>query len=404
MTKHAFISALILAAPFTILAQDSQTSLERALQSARSTRPAVTAAEQRLASARLNRRALGAWPTTRLSVGFTTDPETGGSDDDLVLSQPFDFFGRVGASAAVGDALIAQAQADYQVTLATLQSEVVEAYAELAAAEQLTATSRENADIAQRLHDAVKALVEEGRLPGVQLTRVKIELERAKLALAQREAERSAARLRLSALSGLPAADVAVAEFATPNVQMIDPAQLLERRADLQVLDAEARVLDAEAKVASLGNRPEFEIQARRNAWQDEESRFGLRLQLNIPINDFGRTRNETAAARTRAQAARKVLEDSLRVAEGELLATRTELEAATEQVRRFEEIRESAASLVEVSQAGFTDRAVTLIELLEATRALREVEEGLVEARLRLARAQAAYLRASGQLLEVAP
>lgn len=46
----------------------------------------------------------------------------------------------------------------------------------------------------------------------------------------------------------------------------------------------------------------------------------------------------------------------------------------------------------------------MTLVELLEATRALREVEEGMAEAKLRLALAQAEYLRASGQLLEVGP
>jgi cobalt-zinc-cadmium efflux system outer membrane protein len=401
MTRNATLFALFVSATPAVWAQDHSTTLEDALKSARQTRPTLAAAEQRRNAARLSRKAQGAWPTTRLAVGFTTDPETGGSDDDLVLSQPIDFFGRTSAAAAVGDAQIAEAEANYQITLAGIQSEVIDAYSTVAASQQLAESSEESVEIAQKLHDAVKSLVDEGRLPGVQLTRVRIELERANLALSQRMAEQAAARQRLSALIGVPAASILVPDFATVAVPKIDPAKLVENRADLLLLAAEARVLDAEARVASLGNRPEFEVQARRNAWQDEDARYGLRLQLNIPINDFGRVRNETAAARAQADAARKALADARNLAEAELQATQIELEAATDQVRRYEEIRVAAESLLRTSQAGFAERAITLIEFLEAARARREVEEGWVEARLRLAHAQGSYLRASGQILE---
>ncbi len=62
--------------------------------------------------------------------------------------------------------------------------------------------------------------------------------------------------------------------------------------------------------------------------------------------------------------------------------------------------ITESARTLVAKSQLGLREGQTTVVEVLEATRALREVEQEAVEARQRLAEAQAAVLRASGRLL----
>ena len=384
------------------IAQVNQISIDRALTLARANRASVAAAQLRLVSARLTRRGLGAFPATRLFLGISSPAEVGGSDDDLVLAQPIDLFGRTSASRAVGDATVARAEAELQQAIAQLQADVIEQYSEVAAARALADSAAKSQDIAQRLNDAIKVLVDEGRLPGVQLTRVGIEVERIKLAAEQRRAEEEAAIQRLSGLLNQPSQNIAVLGFADIRVELIEPAALQRQRADLLLLAAEVRAAEAEAKVASLGNRPELEIQGRRTAWQEPEQRYGVRIQLAFPISDFGRSRAETAAARTLANAARKALDDATRIAQSELEAARIELTSATEQVGRYQTMLESARSLAEKSRIGFTERAITLIELLEATRALREIEEGYVEAQLRLARAQAAYLRASGRILEV--
>lgn len=376
--------------------------MERALALAKSNRPIVAAAQLRVTSSRHSRRSLGSFPATRLFVGFSSTAALDDTDDDLVLAQPLDFFGRTSAARALGGAGILRAEAELQQTLAEIQFDVVEQYSEAAAAKALARSARQTHEIAQGLYGAIKTLVGEGKAPGVQLTRVGIELERSQLALNQRLAEEGASIQRLSGLLNIPPEQIRVLGFADIAAQIVEPGKLQLRRADLLLLAAEVALSDAEARVASLGSRPELELQARRSSWQERDERYGLRVQLSFPLNDFGKVRAETAAVRARAEAGRKALADAIRIAESELAAAHIELTAAQEQIARYQTIVEGARSLVDKSRIGFAEKAITLVEMLEATRALREVEEGLVEARLRLAHAQARYLRASGTILEV--
>lgn len=400
--KSNLVALLALATVSLGQAQDNQMSLSRALELARANRPGVAAAQLRVNSARLMRRSLGAFPSTRILLGYSSNSTLDDTDDDLVLVQPLDFFGRTSAARAVGDASILRAEAELQQVLAEVQASVVEQFSEAAAARALAQSALQSQEIAEQLYEAMKNLVAEGRAPAVQLTRVGIELERVRLTVNQRTAEERASLERLSGLLNVPTAQVAVLGFADIAIEIVEPALLQRQRADLLLLAAEAKSAEAEARVASLGNRPELELQGRRSSWHDRDERYGLRLQLSYPINDFGRSRNETAAARTKAEAARRTLADATGIALSELAAARLELAAAGEQIQRYQTIIESARSLVEKSRIGFAEKAITLVELLEATRALREVEEGFVETRLRQARAQARYLRASGRILEV--
>ncbi len=401
MKPIAFI-LLFAACGQTAQGQDNPLTLDRALALAKANRSSIVAAQQRVLSARLSRRALGAFPATRFFIGYSSEPATGATDDDLALALPLDFFGRTSASRAVGDAAVARAEAMLQQALAQVQGDVIENYSEAAAAKALSESASQSRDIAQRLFDAVRVLVEEGRLPGVQLARVGIEVERARLTADQRSAEHQASLHRLAGLLDVPAQQVMIPGFAEVRAEIIDPALLPRHRADLQLLAAEIRAAEAEAGVARLGSLPELELQGRRTAWQEPERRYGLRLQLSLPISDFGKSRAETAAARALAASARRALADATRISQSELEAARIELASATDQLGRYRAIVDDARALVEKSRTGFTERAITLVELLEATRALREIEDSFVEARLRLARAQAGYLRASGRILEV--
>lgn len=371
---------------------------------ARANRPSIQAAQLRVSTARMIRRSLGAFPATRLFVGYTNDPAVGGSDDDLVLSQPLDLFGRTAAAKSAGDAGVLRAEAELQQVVATMQAEVVTTYSEAAAAKALAESAKKSLDISQRLYDAVKTLVDEGRLAGVQLTRVGIEVERSRLIGNQRDAEYKASIERLSGLINIPVEQVSIAAFPTIQVELIEGNLLLQQRADLLLLAADIRTAEAETRIARQLSLPELELQGRRSAWQDSESRYGARIQLSIPVFDYGRSRSETAAAKLRTEAAKRSLADASRIAESDLKAAAIELKAAQEQIVSYEAILVSARRLVQVSEIGFTEKAVTLIELLEGTRALREVEEGYVEAQLRLAKAQSRYLQASGRILEVRP
>lgn len=378
----------------------SALSVDEAINLARANRASVRAATLRVEQARLTRRSLSAPGATRLFLGYSSDLAVGGSDDDAVIAHPLDFFGRSRAGFALGDAQVAQAEASLRQTLAEIQGDVVTLYSETVAAREQARIASESLLISERLHEAIKNLVTEGRVPGIQSTRVSIEVERARLTAKQRDAEFRSNLHRLAAAVGTTDEAAAPGDFPVLRIPEFTTQTLQSSRFDLLLLSAEVRVAEAEAGVARASARPELEIQARKSAWQDQDQRFGARIQLSFPLFDGGRVRAEVGAASKRAEAAKRALEDATKNAVAEIEAAKIEIDAINEQVLGYASMARTARDLVEKSQLGLREGANTLVDVLDALRAFREVEQALVEARLRLLVASARYLRASGQTL----
>ena len=389
---------------FAACANAQEVSLNDAIRSGRAKRPAFEAARLRIDQAKLSRRALGAFPATRLSLGYTSDLEVGGSDDDLVLSQPLDIFGRTNAFRRSGSALVAQAEASYRQVATDVQSEVITAYIEAATSRALVRSAEAVEAVYAQLYEATRLRVEGGIAPGFHLTKVNLDLEQAKLTTEQRRSEAAANVEKLSALIGHTEGSLAVGDLPPIAAADVDEALLARQRADLQLLAADVQAAEAEAGVVRLGSMPELELQGRRTPWQERDDRYGLRVQLSIPLFDHGRVRAETKAANVRADAARKALEDATKLAAGELRAARIERDAAGAQVEKYQVLVSKAKELVDRLRPGLTEQATTLIEVLDSTRVLRDLEEAYVESRARHARAQARYLKATGQIIEVTP
>ncbi len=391
-------------AGIAISAHAQQIGVDDVLRSARAKRPLLQAASLRLSQSKLTSRALGAYPTTRLFVGYTSDPESGGSDDDLVLSQPIDLFGRTTAFRRSGRALVAEAEASFRQVSLDVQSEVLEAYLDAVASSELAKSAKAVQLVYEQLHEATRQRVEGGIAPGFHLTQVSLDLEQAKLRAEQRQAELNAALRKLESSTGL--SELRDFQGGFPDLVAIqtDTETLKRQRPELLLLDAQAQLAEADIAIARASGRPELELQGRRTPWRERNDRYGLRLQLSIPLFDHGRAASESKAAGLRADAARKALGDSIRLAEGEVAAAQIAVKSANDQVAKYEALVGRAKELVNRLRPGLTEQATTLIEVLDATRVLRDLEQAYVEARTRLAEAQARLIRASGQILEVKP
>lgn len=394
---------ILLMLPAALCARAQTVSIEQAIGLARTNRPALAAARLRVEEAKAARSALASFPATALLAGYTSDLRVGGSDDDLVLTQPIDIFGRSSAGRASGNALVLQAQANLRVAELDLQAGVIDLYIEAASAEAKLATARDAEQSAKLLLDAIRALVDGGKLPGVQATRVSIELDRAAAERNLRASELTSVQLRLKAAIGSSEAIETGGFPEIPTVE-IPRSELATDRPDLLLLSAEAQGAEAEARISRANRLPQLEIQGRRSPWQDSDPVFGARIQLSFPLFDSGKGRSEVTAAQKRAQAARLSLEDATRIAVGEIEAARVETQGASEQVATLERIVQTARDLVARTQTGLKEGVGTLIDVLDATRALRESDEELIDARARLAAAKAKYLKAAGVVLEVRP
>lgn len=370
-----------------------------ALKLAAQNRPALKSAKLGVEQARNASKALGAFAPTTFLIGASSRSELGSNDQDLQLSQPLDFFGRRRAGQRLGDAGIQFSLAKY-ISLATdLQNDVLTAYAESVANQHQKEVAAELLKISEGLLVATQRRFEEGRVAETQVTRASIEFERAKQSAELTEADLSASLEKLSGLLGTDKTSIAI-EADAKIEPLVSPD--FDGRPDLLILRSQVQIAEADAGVARVSNRPELSVQIVRSPWSNDPGYFAGRLQLSWALFDHGKARNETSAAMKRAEAARKLLEDATARARAEIKAAQIALEARQSRITRYEAILLSARDLVAKSQKRYSEGFGTQIDVLEATRALREVEQELVEARQQLSLAVIAQYRASGFLAEV--
>ncbi len=383
----------------TVCQAQSQISAQDALKLASQNRPALAAAKLLIEEARATAKSLGALSPLELAVGASSRNDVGATDQDLALTQGIDLFGRQRSARALGAAGVERALAAYRAVATELQAEVLTAFAEAVSAKHQSEVSTELLTVAEGLFNATKRRFDEGKVAELQVTRANIELERAKQASELRRAHFAAAMKRLSGLVGSGADSLSVEPDASIEV-LTSPT--VDERPDLLKLKAEVLIAEAEAKVASVSNRPEFSLQLVRSPWGNDRGYFVGRAQITWAILDHGRARNESRAASLKAEAARKQLLDATANAKLELEATKIEIDARQARIQRYEAILGSARDLVTKSQKGFSEGFGTQIDVLEATRALREVEQELVEARQQLSLAVIGQYKAAGFLAEV--
>lgn len=394
MKIPAFVALIVF--PYVVQAQPL--SLSQALSKARESRQAVRAAQLDVDRAHLSARALGAYPALTVGIGKSSREGLGATDQDFAVSQPIDLFGRTAAAAQFGRAGVRIAEAERRRSLLAVQSEVMTAYFEASAATRLSKGAEDLLQVAEDLHKATVRRYEEGKIPEVQLKRATIELDRARQTFALRNAQLRASLKKLAAVTGsdepVPSIDAGEA-VANPEVD-------LSLHPEIMVLSAQAGAAQAETAVAARSNLPELELVGLRTPWREPSPSFGLRLQLTWRAFDFGRSRSERGAATKRSESFQALLEDTRKKAEVNIASIDIEIEASRKRLLSYDVIREAARDLLSKSQRGFAEGFGTLLDVLEATRSLREIEQEHAEAQLAVNLALASKYEASGTLIEV--
>jgi len=395
--KRTLIIPALLAASFC--QAQAQISATDALRLASQNRPALAASRLGVEQARLSARALGALPPLNLAVGASSRSEVGATDQDFALTQEIDLFGRRRASGRIGEAEIQHALATYRREASLLQSEVLTAFATAVSANHQSEVAKELLVVSEGLLNATNRRFDEGKVAELQVTRATIEYERAKQTRELKDADYRAAITRLASLLGVPPDDLSVVPDA--SIEPVENPSLMDRP-DILEIKAEVAKATAEAGLARTASRPEFSLQVVRSPWANDRGYFVGRAQLSWNLWDHGRIRHEVKAASLRADAATKTLADATARAEQELAAVQIELRSRQARIESYEAILASAKDLVGKSQKGFSEGFGTQVDVLEATRALREVEQELVEARQQLALAVIKQYEAVGYLVEV--
>ena len=385
---------------FAVLGRAQTLTLSDALRLAADKRSAIHSAQLNLERAEQTARAMGAFPATQLGVGNSTRADLGATDMDLFVSQSLDVFGRSSANRQLGEAGVLLAEAGLRRAKLGVQSEVITHYFEAVAALHLKESAESLLEVAESLLDATRRRFEEGKVPEVQVTRAIIERDRSVQTAKLRQSQFRSAIARLGGVIGSPELVESLSD--EPEIVAVGGFEIY-RRPDIMALESELKIAQAEEVIARRSTLPELELIGLRSPWRDDSTYFGARLQLTWSFNDFGRQKNEVSAARKQAESVRARIEDAKQLAQSEIEAIQIELRAATERVDSYQSLLAANRVLVQKTQLGYEQGVGTLIDVLEATRSLREIEQELAEARLAANLAIAALYESTGTLIEVA-
>lgn len=359
--------------------------IEKALANSpglRASRESETAAQERVGATRSLPN-----PTFSAAAGFTGSDEA--RDEEMLVSQPLDLFGKRRSQGRAADANLRRAEALTTVTQRALIAAVKQAAAELLAAQENEKLARENLELATKFRDAAARRVELGDAAPIQTERAQIELLRAENDLVQATARRNEELTVLNGLLGEKSDSALTVTWAFPDVFARKPSQTREelvenalKRPELRAGEAEQDGRRARIDVLRKERLPQVEVQVRRDSVWSGESSTALRAAVSVPIFDFGSIKKERRAlqAEVRAGDAQLALERAQARLRVEKALTR--LQGKVDVVERYRfGIVPQTAELLRKMQIGYEKGASSYLEVLEAQRTLRQVQSEYLQA-----------------------
>ena len=396
-------------------------SLDRALRVSALTHPRVRSLLETVVQARANHITASLLPNPRLGLGYTLAPFPGGSFDATQRQggpPQFDFglglvvdtllFGKRAAGIQLAELEVDAALAQYADLGRQLMLGVIDDYFTVVQSDALRALQQEEHEEMQRFVEALARQVELGGATRIELDRARTALALTQQRLVQAEADFDNSLTRFRAwLGGADGGERAVPVAgldATAEVSTTELAPLLalanDQRPDL--VAARRDVTSAEANLAyqeclawpSMVLTPGVtrQYQSRAIGFPNANS-WGIGLDASLPL--FDRNQGNIAAAASLLRQAQLELEVRS-------IAVRAEV---TQALRDFQAARASATIVDQTAlQAARSARdgiesaralgSRTLLEVLDARAAYREVQREQVRARTELQRA-ASRLRA---------
>ncbi len=247
--------------------------------------------------------------------------------------------------------------------------------------EQIAATARAAADLAQRQHRA-------GNIADLDLENQQALYERAKLELSETQVDALATRETLNRAMGTWGEQLAwqvVGDLPAPPPDTIALAGLepmaISRRLDLAAADAEVRALEKSLPLARFSQFPELRAGVHFERESDGTRTAGPALELAIPLFDRGqhvvaRTRAQLRQARDRHAALAVEIRSEVRTA-------RARLTAARERDEYFRDVvLPRRARIVEQTQREYNFMLAGVFQLLQAKQGEIDAQRESLEAR----------------------
>lgn len=369
--------------------------------------PRLVAVSRDVAAARQGTRAAGALANPQvIYTPALTGGIGGGSDTELLVQQPLEINGtrvaRRGGARAREQGTVANAVVELRAVVFDARS----AYYELARARGQAALARDLLKTAEELNRLAQTQVELGARPAVEQTQTGIEGTRARQQVTLADAEVVGREAALNASLGRPADSpigvVALSPTLTDTALPDAPTamrQALAQRAEINAGIAAAEAQRQDARLARAEGIPDLAPQFRATSVTQGSQGGGFGVGVTLPFLDYGSRRGRVRQA-----------EEVARAEEGRVAAIRLQIQQ--EVVRAIAQTRGAQAVLLAYTQGnlladaerllaasrlGYQEGKTSIVQLIEAQRTYRQVQNDYLNAQANLAVALAELERATG-------
>lgn len=314
----------------------------------------------------------------------------------LGLGWEADLWGRLAAQREASGAQQRAAQSDLQAALLSLRSRVAELYWQLAAVDQQALLAQQQQTIARDLLEATRLRVREGKLAPIEIDRAAASLQAAEVRLADLRADAAQSRLQLALLLDEPPPGPALrgarlpAELPSLALPDAAPAQVLERRPDVQRARAQVDAALARLRASEAARYPALSLSAGLGSGGERLADLfrnpiaSLSANLVVPLIDWQRLDLQRDGARSELELAALQLREQLAAAITEIESAWLDDERLRQQVAanatRLHEAREAERLAALRLEVGVLART----EFLQAQTARLEAEQGRLQLQLR--------------------
>ena len=355
----------------TSAAQAQSLTLDSALQSAFVNNPELAAAQWEIDIAQGGRQQAGLIPNPVLSVD-AEDTRRDTRTTGVKLSQTLELGGKRGARIDVASRAQDAAALTLEQRRNTLRADVIDSYYSALHAQERLDLAQRSLALAERGLVVANARVTAGKTSPVEATRAQVQLSEIRLELNRAQMGLTDGYRRLAASTG--SATVEFQAVATQGLPQLPAAQLLarlEQTAELRL--AELQILQGEASVGleKAQRIPDLDVSIGSQYDAGARERVNL-VGVSMPLPLFNRNQGNVLAASRRADQAR-----DLRNATELRLRTETRQaldlwQTANTEVRAFnQQILPAAQSAVDSATRGFEMGKFNFLDVLDAQRTL---------------------------------
>jgi len=318
-------------------------------------------------------------------------------------------FGQTSGRWQAARALAAGQSDSERATRAAVALGIRTTYFDAVAAKALVGVARDTLANTERHLEQIRAFVEVGTRPPIDLVQARVDVANARVRLIQAENGYATARVQVEQAVG--ATDLGPWEIADESLPPVpgeeaapEPllAEALAARPELAALSEQLRGQDLTARALQGGYLPSLGVSAgvtESGTWpEDLSSGWNTAVTLSWPLFQGGATRGQVREARANATAIDAQIEQLRQSVRLELEQARLGVRAAQATLGASEEAAEAARERLTLAEGRYQTGVGNLLELADAQVALTTALGQRVQSEFQLAVARSQLLKALGR------